>query len=85
MDKKGPNLIVYPCLVLFALGMFLFGNASSSWILLVSATLIGLGFGNFNSIAQTIAVKVTEPHRFGLATSTYYIFMIWGWDSVLIC
>ncbi|MFP3918702.1 MFS transporter [Lysinibacillus telephonicus] len=78
MDKKGPNLIVYPCLVLFALGMFLFGNASSSWILLVSAALIGLGFGNFNSIAQTIAVKVTEPHRFGLATSTYYIFYDMG-------
>lgn len=78
MDKKGPNLIVYPCLVLFALGMFMFGQASSSWILLVSAALIGLGFGNFNSIAQTIAVKVTEPHRFGLATSTYYIFYDMG-------
>ncbi|PAD67970.1 MFS transporter [Bacillus sp. 7586-K] len=74
MDAKGPNLIVYPCLVIFAAGMYLFSQASSGWMLLLSAALIGLGFGNFNSIAQTIAVKVTEPHRFGFATSTYYIF-----------
>lgn len=74
MDAKGPNLIIYPALVLFALGMYLFSEANSGAILLLSAILIGLGFGNFNSIAQTIAVKVTEPHRFGFATSTYYIF-----------
>lgn len=74
MDRKGPNIIVYPCIVLFAVGMYMFSDASSSWMLLVAAGLIGLGFGNFNSIAQTIAVKVTEPHRFGFATSTYFIF-----------
>ncbi|MBU7595262.1 MFS transporter [Metabacillus halosaccharovorans] len=74
MDRKGPNIIVYPCIVLFAVGMYMFSDASSSWMLLVAAALIGLGFGNFNSIAQTIAVKVTEPHRFGFATSTYFIF-----------
>lgn len=74
MDRKGPNVIVYPCIVLFAIGMYMFSQASSSWMLLVAAAFIGLGFGNFNSIAQTIAVKVTEPHRFGFATSTYFIF-----------
>ena len=74
MDRKGPNMIVYPCIVLFTIGMYMFSQASSSWMLLVAAALIGLGFGNFNSIAQTIAVKVTEPHRFGFATSTYFIF-----------
>ncbi|PMC33716.1 MFS transporter [Bacillus sp. UMB0899] len=74
MDRKGPNIIVYPCIGLFAVGMYMFSDASSSWMLLVAAALIGLGFGNFNSIAQTIAVKVTEPHRFGFATSTYFIF-----------
>lgn len=74
MDRKGPNVIVYPCIVLFAIGMYMFSQASNSWMLLVAAAFIGLGFGNFNSIAQTIAVKVTEPHRFGFATSTYFIF-----------
>lgn len=74
MDKKGPNIVVYPALIIFALGMYLFSTAHSSTVLLIAAAFIGLGFGNFNSIAQTIAVKVTEQHRFGFATSTYYIF-----------
>lgn len=73
MDVRGPNIIVYPCLVVFAIGMLLFSQASAGGMLLLAAVLIGFGYGNFNSIAQTIAVKVTEPHRFGLATSTYFI------------
>ncbi|WP_079524543.1 MFS transporter [Solibacillus isronensis] len=73
MDVRGPNVIVYPCLAVFAVGMLLFSQASAGWMLLVAAVLIGFGYGNFNSIAQAIAVKVTEPHRFGLATSTYFI------------
>lgn len=73
MDVRGPNIIVYPCLVVFAIGMLLFSQASAGWMLLFAAVLIGFGYGNFNSIAQTIAVKVTEPYRFGLATSTYFI------------
>ena len=73
MDSRGPNMIVYPCLIVFALGMLLFSQAFAGWMLIVAAALIGFGYGNFNSIAQTIAVKITEPHRYGLATSTYYI------------
>jgi len=73
MDTKGANIIVYPCIVLFAIGMLLFSQASTGWMLLLAAAFIGFGYGNFNSVAQTIAVKVTEPHRFGLATATYFI------------
>ncbi|MEK5145777.1 MULTISPECIES: MFS transporter [Psychrobacillus] len=73
MDTKGANIIVYPCIVLFAIGMLLFSQASAGWMLLLAAAFIGIGYGNFNSVAQTIAVKVTEPHRFGLATATYFI------------
>lgn len=73
MDMRGPNIIVYPCLALFAVGMLLFSQASAGWMLLLAAAFIGFGYGNFNSIAQTIAVKVTPPHRFGLATATYFI------------
>lgn len=73
MDAKGANLIAYPCLVVFAIGMFVFSQASAGWMMLLAAALIGFGYGNFNSLAQTVAVKVTEPHRFGLATSTYFI------------
>lgn len=73
LDTKGANIVTYPCLVIFAIGMYLFSQASAGWMLLLAAALIGLGYGNFNSIAQSVAVKVTPPHRFGLATSTYFI------------
>ena len=78
MDRRGANIVVYPCLVIFAIGMLLFSQTSNSFIFLLAAGLIGIGYGNFNSIAQAMAVKVTEPHRFGLATSTYFIFLDLG-------
>jgi len=78
MDIKGPNIIVYPSLVLFAIGMVLFSQATNGFILLLAGVLIGLGYGNFNSIAQTIAIQVTPAHRLGLATSTYFVFFDFG-------
>lgn len=78
LDLRGANIVVYPCLLVFALGMLLFSQASASWTLLLSAIFIGLGYGNFNSVAQAIAVKVTNPRRFGLAISTYFIFFDTG-------
>lgn len=73
MDRKGANIVVYPALILFAAGMVLFSEASTGVMLLVSACIIGIGYGNFNSIAQALAIKGVEPRRMGLATSTYYI------------
>lgn len=75
MDRKGANLVSYPALVLFAIGMLLFSQATNSLVFLIAAGLIGIGYGNMNSIAQALAVKSTEPHRYGLATSTYFIFL----------
>lgn len=73
LDNKGANIVVYPCLVLFAIGMFAFSHASNSIIFILAAALIGIGYGNFNSVAQAVAVKVTPNERLGLATATYFI------------
>ncbi|MGM9924439.1 MAG: MFS transporter [Bacillus sp. (in: firmicutes)] len=78
LDLKGANIVSYPCLLLFAVGMLLFSQATAGWMLLLAAALIGFGYGNFNSVAQAVAVKVTPPHRFGLATSTYFILFDLG-------
>jgi MFS family permease len=74
MDAKGANIIIYPCLFIFAIGMYLLSQAEHGFTLLLASAIIGLGFGNFQSVAQTICIKVTETHRLGLATSTYYVF-----------
>ena len=78
MDIRGGNSVVYPGLVLFAIGMLVLSQANSSITFLVAAAIIGLGYGNFQSSTQAIAIKVTPPHRMGLANSTYFIFLELG-------
>ncbi|PJO42295.1 MFS transporter [Lysinibacillus xylanilyticus] len=73
LDARGANIIIYPCLVIFAIGMYAFSTATSSVVFLLAAACIGIGYGNFNSVAQAIAIKVTPNERLGLATSTYFI------------
>ncbi|MBS8266343.1 MFS transporter [Mesobacillus boroniphilus] len=75
MDAKGANSVVYPALLAFAAGMYVLSQANSTVVFLLGAALIGLGYGNFQSVAQTIAIKMTPPHRMGLATSTFFIMM----------
>lgn len=78
IDRKGANIVMYPCILSFSLGMFLLSMASNSMMLFISGILIGFGFGNMQSISQAIAVKLTPPHRIGLATSTYFLFLDGG-------
>ncbi len=75
MDKWGANIIMYPGFVLFAVGLALLGVADSPILLLSSACLVGLGFGNMQSCSQAIVVKMVEPARMGIATSTFFIFV----------
>lgn len=79
LDIKGANFVVYPCLFLFAIGMFLLSQAYHGITLLLSGVIIGLGYGNFLSCGQAIAVKSTSPHRLGLATATYFMFLDLGY------
>jgi len=72
MDAKGANYVMYPAFFLFAAGMMVLSTATTSLSFLLAAMLIGLGFGNIQSCAQAIAVKLTAPHRMGFATATYF-------------
>lgn len=74
LDTKGPNIVLYPALFIFAAGMLLYSQASHGSTLLLAGVLIGLGYGNFHSCAQATAIKITPPHRYGAALATYYLF-----------
>ncbi|PTE74393.1 MFS transporter, partial [Staphylococcus equorum] len=78
VDIHGPNIIMYPAFILFFLGLITLSMSHHSWIMMFSAILIGLGFGNISSITQTIAVSNANPQNIGLATSTFMIFMDLG-------
>ncbi|WP_068675443.1 MFS transporter [Oceanobacillus sp. Castelsardo] len=73
MDKRGANSVMYPAFILFGAGLLLLSGVATSIPLLLAGALMGLGFGNMQSTTQAISVKMTPPHRVGLATSTYYI------------
>lgn len=75
MDSKGANYVMYPAFILFTSGLIFLSLASNGMMLIAAAVLIGLGFGNMQSCTQAIAIKVTPPHRMGLATSTFFIFL----------
>ena len=75
LDMRGAHLVVYPCLLIFAIGMLLLSQASHGITLLLAGAIIGLGYGNFLSCGQAISIKGAPPHRLGLATATYYIFL----------
>ncbi|WP_085992974.1 MFS transporter [Oceanobacillus senegalensis] len=73
MDVKGANWVMYPAFLLFGAGLLLLSMTETSTLLLLAGALMGFGFGNMQSTTQAISVKVTPPHRVGLATSTYFI------------
>ena len=78
LDVKGANFVVYPCLVIYAIGMLLLSQANHGITLLLAGAIIGLGYGNFISCAQAISIKTVPLHRLGLATSTFFIFVDLG-------
>ncbi|HCK63613.1 MAG TPA: MFS transporter, partial [Acinetobacter radioresistens] len=75
MDRRGENIIMYPAILILAFGLFLLSQVQTASMLLICAGLLGLGFGNIQSVCQTIAVKSTSLERMGLATSTFFIFL----------
>lgn len=79
LDAKGANIVMYPCLFIYAIAMFLFSQANLGITLVLAGILFGLGYGNFQSISQAIAIKVAPPHKLGLATATFFIFFDLGY------
>ncbi len=77
-DLKGENTVIYPSILLFGAGLLLLSQVQHGWTLLIAGAIIGVGFGTFQSSAQTVAVNEASSHRIGLATSTFFVFYDFG-------
>jgi predicted MFS family arabinose efflux permease len=75
LDTKGDNIVIYPTLLLFAVGLVCLSQSYTNLTMLLAGALIALGFGNMISCSQAIVVNQSPRHRIGLATSTFYIAM----------
>ena len=71
-DHHGPNATVYPGFAFFSLGFILFSLAGNLPVLLLSAAVLGIGFGALAPAFQTLAVQSAPASRAGVATSTYF-------------
>ncbi|MEH7545152.1 MFS transporter [Neobacillus vireti] len=71
LDQYGPNVISFPCIALFAIGMFILSQSNGAVTFLLSAGLIGLGWGTLFPTFQTIAIQDAEPRKRGVATATF--------------
>lgn len=77
-DKSGENTLFYPLFVVTAFALALLAYAATGRMLLAAAFLLGLGFGNFQSIGQAVSLTFVTPSRFPQATTTFFIFMDFG-------
>lgn len=71
-DAKGPNIVIYPAILLFSLGLFTLSVANTSFVLLFAGALIGLGYGTLVPCFQTLAIQTAQKERSGHATATFF-------------
>jgi len=77
-DKRGDNFVIYPCFVLFAIGLVLISMTHTGFVLLAAAAFVGLGYGSFSPFMQAIAIRSLPHNRMGVATSTFFGFFDMG-------
>lgn len=77
-DVKGENAVIYPSLLLFAVGMVILSQSHHGITLLIAGAFIGVGYGTFQSSSQAISIKEAPSNRMGLATSTFFTMYDFG-------
>lgn len=73
-DRKGENIIIYPGIILFTIGLLILSFSNLPIIFLLSAAMIGIGYGSITPSFQTLAINTVAPARKGMATATFFMF-----------
>jgi predicted MFS family arabinose efflux permease len=77
-DRYGANKIVYPCVILFAIGMVLLSLPQTAVIMIMAGAVIGIGYGSVIPILQTQIISSVERQRVGIANSLFFNSMDLG-------
>ncbi|WP_203340535.1 MFS transporter [Planococcus beijingensis] len=73
-DTMGPGVVIIPSIIIFGIGLISLSFTASSWMLLLSGALVGLGYGTLLPSFQTLAIQAADKHRSGYATGTFFAF-----------
>lgn len=71
-DRFGANVVLYPCFIIFALGLLALGYSETFLMMMISAACIGIGYGVLVPTIQTLAVNASMPKRVSIVTATYF-------------
>lgn len=72
-DRTGANYVIYPGFFLFIFGLIFLSYIQDSQGMLISAAIIGIGFGALSPAFQTLAIQSSPSIRAGVATATYFL------------
>ncbi len=73
-DRKGRPFVIIPCYILALAGMLVLVAARSPAMLLVSAAIIGFGYGSAHAALMTMAIDLAPRDRWGLSMAQYHLF-----------
>lgn len=71
--RYGSKFIIYPGLGLFILGLFGLGLATTPMSIILTAPLLGLGYGAAQPAFQALAIQSAPIERAGVSTATYFL------------
>ena len=76
--RYGSKFIIYPGLGLFILGLFILGLfglglATTPMAIILTAQLLGLGYGAAKPAFQALAIQSAPIERAGVSTATYFL------------
>lgn len=78
LDLLGENSVIRPTLLLTALSLILLAHASNAVEILAAGILFGVGFGNFQSAGQAVALSLVTRSRIPQATTTFFVLLDLG-------
>ncbi len=71
--RYGSKYIIYPGLLLFILGLLALGIATTPLTIILTAPLLGLGYGAAQPAFQALAIQSAPIERAGVSTATYFL------------
>lgn len=77
-DMYGENKVLPPIFAITVIAFVILAFSYSSPLLLLSGFILGIGFGNFQSVGQAVSLSMVTPSRFAQATTTFFVFFDFG-------
>ncbi|WP_145026038.1 MFS transporter [Geobacter argillaceus] len=77
-DRLGPGVAIGASVVTLAAGLLLLGGMHTTVSMLISAALVGIGYGMAVPSTQTLAIQLSPVYRSSAVTATFFTFLDGG-------